>query len=62
MQSDLKLKAAIAGVLYYLQMEKTEHKIEPVVAKIIPTPWQLHGRTSIMQMRGLVQRRVLKRR
>jgi hypothetical protein len=62
MQSDLKQKAAIAGVLYYLQMEQAEYKIEPVVAKIFPTPWQLSGRTTIMQMRALVQRRVLKRR
>lgn len=62
MQSDLKMKAAVAGVLYYLQTEQEEHKIEPVVVKIFPTPWQLSGRTAIMQMRALVQRRVLKRR
>jgi len=60
MHSDNKRKAAIAGVLYLLQME-AEHKIEHVVAKTFPTPWQLNGRTTIMQMRGLVQRRVLKR-
>ena len=60
MHSDKKLKAAIAGVLYYLQSEE-EHKIEHVKAQTFPTPWQLHGRTTIMQMRGLVQRRVLKR-
>lgn len=62
MQPDLKHKAAIAAVLYYLQMESAEQKIEPVVATTFPTSWQLNGRTSIMQMRGLVQRRVLKRR
>jgi hypothetical protein len=61
MHSDKKLKAAVAGVLYYLQMEE-EQKIEHVMAKTFPTPWQLSGRTTIMQMRGLVQRRVLKRR
>lgn len=62
MQSDIKQKAAIAGVLYYLELEKEEYKVEPTVAKIFPTPWQLSGRTAIMQMRALVQRRVLKRR
>ncbi|MBN2441848.1 MAG: hypothetical protein JXJ04_10890 [Spirochaetales bacterium] len=60
MLSDNKQKAAIAGVLYYLQMEQ-EHKIVPAALKTFPTPWQLTGRTTIMQMRGLVQRRVLKR-
>ena len=61
MHPENKLKAAIAGVLYYLQKEQ-EYEIEPIVTKRFPTPWQLSGRTTIMQMRGLVQRRILKRR
>ena len=62
MEHDLKQKAAIAGVLQYLQFENEQLRVEPVFAKKYPSPWQLNGRTSIMQMRGLVQRRVLKRR
>ena len=61
MSSETKLKAAIAGVLYYMQMEE-DYEVEPVVTRRYPTPWQLSGRTSIMQMRALVQRRVIKRR
>jgi len=61
MEHDLKQKAAIAGVLQYLQSENKQLRVEPLFVNTYPSPWQLNGRTAIMQMRGLIQRRVLKR-
>jgi hypothetical protein len=61
MESNLKVQAAIGGVLYYLKSEEESTKILPHVIQHHPNPWQLNARTSIMQMRGLLQRRVLKR-
>ena len=61
MAEDKKLQAALAGVLYYIQSEQSAGSIEREVPSRSTSPWQLNGRMSIMQMRGLVQRRVLKR-
>ena len=61
MQEDRKARAAIAGVLSYIKTREEEYIAEPQVSAHMPTPWQLSGRQSIMQMRGLMQRRVLKR-
>ena len=55
-----KIAAAVAGVLNYLQIEK-EQKQQDGIPVSSPSPWALFGRQSIMQMRNLVQRRVLKR-
>ena len=54
------IAAAVMGVLYYLQSErkKDQQVLKPVA---LPSPWALYGRQSIMHMRNLVQRRVLKR-
>ncbi|MBN1699045.1 MAG: hypothetical protein JW881_16115 [Spirochaetales bacterium] len=62
MDSDLKKKAAIAAVLYYVKAEEElQQQIRPPVVARMPSPWQLQGRQSMMHMRNLIQRRVLKR-
>lgn len=61
MQQDNKIKAAISGVLHYINTEK-ERKYEASKINMgMISPWQLNGRQTIMQMRSLMQRRVLKR-
>jgi hypothetical protein len=61
MDPDKKKRAAIASVLYYLKSEEEQQYRRPPVPVGIPSPWQLQGRQSIMYMRNLLQRRVLKR-
>jgi hypothetical protein len=61
MDSEFKKKAAIAGALYYLKAEEEKKHGRPIVTAKIPNPWQLHGRQSMMHMKNLIQRRVLKR-
>lgn len=57
-----KLKhAAIAAVLYYLKADEEQVVREPLVQASYPSPWALNGRQTTMQMRALIQRRVLKR-
>lgn len=54
--------AAISGVMAYLRGEgekKPEKRLPPPMTTL--SPWALYGRQSIMYMRTLVQRRVLKR-
>jgi len=46
-----KLKAAITGVIYYLQEEKKAS------AKPVQNPWSRSGREIIMQNRSAVQSR-----
>ncbi|MBN2738612.1 MAG: hypothetical protein JXR70_16645 [Spirochaetales bacterium] len=60
METDKKKIAALAGVYYYLQAQGEMSHQEPYEANV-PTPWAMNGRQSIMQMRGFVQRRVLRR-
>jgi hypothetical protein len=58
-----KQAAAIAGVLNYLKTESEEQHLQNRT-KLPVRPfsaWTQHGRQTIMHMRGLVQRRVLKR-
>ena len=54
MEKSKKLKAAIAGVIYYLQ-EKERDKIKK------PNLWVQLGRELIMKNRFLVQRRMIRR-
>lgn len=49
-----KLKAAIMGVLYYLQQQKEENSE-------LENNWVQSGREIIMQNRMMVQRRGIKR-
>jgi hypothetical protein len=57
-----KILAAIAGVMYYLKSEEEMAvPTAPTVAELFPSPWALNGRQTIMQMRSMVQRRILKR-
>jgi hypothetical protein len=49
-----KLKAAIAGVLYYLQEKEKENMKKPNL-------WVQLGRELIMKNRFLVQRRMIRR-
>jgi hypothetical protein len=63
MDQDLKMKAAIAGVVQYI--EATEEEMPAQQRGQIftgGTPWSMSGRQAIMQMRALLQRRVLRRR
>lgn len=50
-----KLKAAIMGVLYYLQQQEDEHNSKS------ENQWALSGRKVIMRNREMVQRRGLQR-
>ncbi|MBN1411890.1 MAG: hypothetical protein JW969_13660 [Spirochaetales bacterium] len=61
MDQDKMVKAAISGVMYYIASNETRHRVEPSVQVTVPTPWTLNGRQTMIQMRTLVQRRVLKR-
>jgi hypothetical protein len=58
-----KQAAAIAGVLEYLKSESEAHLClqKAALSGRSSGAWALHGRQTIMHMRGLVQRRVLKR-
>lgn len=60
MQKNKKIKAAIAGVLYYVKTAEERRVHEPLVASSYPVPWSLNGRQMIMQNRTRVQRRVSK--
>ncbi len=51
----MKLKAAIMGVLYYLQQQEEEENSKP------ENNWAQSGREVIMQNRMMVQLRGLKR-
>jgi hypothetical protein len=63
MERNIKMKAAIAGVMQYIQVTEEENALRPgYQINRGPNPWSLSGRQSIMQMRALLQRRVLKRR
>ena len=55
--------AALAGVARYLEEEEEASKVKAGAAGAAGAagPWALAGRQSIMRMRELVQRRVLKR-
>ncbi len=53
MERSKKIKAAIMGVLYYLQENEKENKKQ--------NRWVQTGRTMIMQNRMMVQRREMKR-
>ncbi len=59
---DKKLAAAVTGVLYSMMSEE-DQAVYPASSRTSeePSPWALHGRQTIMQMRSLLQRRVLKR-
>jgi hypothetical protein len=62
MEHDIKMKAAIAGVMQYVQATEDEHVLRPGAQFFrVPSPWATSGRQAIMQMRSLLQRRVLKR-
>ncbi len=62
MDHDIKMKAAIAGVMQYIQATEEENVLRPGVQFFRgPSPWALNGRQAIMQMRSLLQRRVLRR-
>ena len=61
MATNNKYQAAIAGVMAYLKAEEEQHPVEPDVIIGSPNAWALNGRQNIMQMRSLMQRRVLKR-
>jgi hypothetical protein len=58
---DEKKLAAIAGALAWLEGEEA---VSPIAAApaAASSAWALHGRQSIMTMRSLLQRRVLRRR
>ncbi len=59
---DDKKAAAIAGVLYYLREEEERQRNAcSSLARVLPSAWALYGRQKTMQMRDLVQRRLLKR-
>jgi len=63
MEKNKKIQAAIAGVMYYMQSEEEQR---PALPEAMPTTsgasaWAMNGRQTIMQWRGLVQARVLKR-
>jgi hypothetical protein len=63
MDDDTKMKAAIAGVMQYIQVTEEENASGlGDRSHRAPSPWAMNGRQSIMQMRALLQRRVLKRR
>jgi hypothetical protein len=61
MDEDRKIKAAIAGVMYFMGTKEATGRMEPMVQTIMPSPWALNGRQTIIQNRSLIQRRVLKR-
>ena len=50
--------AAISGVISYLEEES---KAGAPSSPAEPSPWALYGRQSIMRMRELVQRRIVRR-
>ena len=59
---DPKAVAAISGVMYYLK--SLEDRQPASIAQPETTglsPWALHGRQSIMRMREMVQRRMVRR-
>ncbi len=60
---DKKKTAAISGVLYYLREEEEQRQRNACssLARVLPSAWALYGRQKTMQMRDLVQRRLLKR-
>ncbi len=60
-ENEKKIRAAIAGVMCYLGASEAPHRMEPSVQTVMPSPWALNGRQTIIQNRSLVQRRVLKR-
>ena len=55
--------AALTGALYYLKerREEQERTAACTEAPARESPWAQYGRQNIMQMRALVQRRVLRR-
>jgi len=62
--ADTLRAAAVAGVLAYLRSEEDSRRapaVGPAAGKGAGA-WALHGRRTIMQMRELVQARVLRRR
>jgi hypothetical protein len=63
MEQDSKAKAAIAGVMQYIQVTEEENVSHSGVQFYRgQSPWALSGRQAIMQMRNLLQRGVLRRR
>jgi len=54
-EKNKKLKAAIMGVLYYLQQQEEENSSKP------DNQWSQSGRRLIMRNREMVQRRVMRR-
>jgi hypothetical protein len=54
--------AAVAAVMRHLEEERGFGSRAQQQAFLSLAPWALNGRQSIMQMNGLLQRRVLKRR
>jgi len=63
MDQDTKVKAAIAGVMQYIEVTEEEIPSQTRCQSFSGgTPWSMSGRQTIMQMRGLLQRRLLRRR
>ena len=60
-EKNKKIRAAIAGVIQYMKSEEESRRPEPLVTPAYPVPWSLQARQTMMQMRYMVQRRVLKR-
>lgn len=57
-----KMVAAVTGVLYLKNLEEqAKQRFNIESPNISPSTWALYGRQTIMQMRSLLQRRVLKR-
>ena len=56
-----KIAAVAAAIAAYLQMEEQVFRAEPPAerAAVSPTFWGSSGRTEIMQMRMLWQRRIV---
>jgi hypothetical protein len=62
---DKKKIAAITGVYYYINEEQKQREAtlrnQQFFSFSGPGPWALHSRQTMMHMRCLIQRRVLKR-
>jgi len=61
MSEDPKVRAAIAAVLQYLRSEEETVMQVATAPAQWPSPWAMSGRQSVMRMRDLLQRRLLKR-